>query len=264
MIGLALAQLSFFLTTIYLHRTLAHRALKLSPGVVVRLPSPDLGGDGHTPTAVGSRASQAPRFCRPTGRSALTIRVRIRGCAVRKRRTLPKGGPRLYGRRPIRTGNRAGSMGPLALRSSTSRPRHRRERSHPRSGVGARVDCGWRLRGHLSTRRRHCQRRRALVGKAPTRQSGDEQPMARLARGGGGPSQQSSRSHHFAPPLLRQRGVRPRMVDGSPTGGSSSGGASQPSGHPKILLGFRRRAGPDLLPVVEACAKPRACGRTEP
>ncbi len=34
-IGLALAQLSFFLTTIYLHRALAHRALKLSPGVVV-------------------------------------------------------------------------------------------------------------------------------------------------------------------------------------------------------------------------------------
>ncbi len=35
LLGLALAQLSFFLTSIYLHRALAHRALTLAPGVVV-------------------------------------------------------------------------------------------------------------------------------------------------------------------------------------------------------------------------------------
>lgn len=33
LVGLALTQVSFFLTTIYLHRTLAHRALSLSPPV---------------------------------------------------------------------------------------------------------------------------------------------------------------------------------------------------------------------------------------
>jgi stearoyl-CoA desaturase (Delta-9 desaturase) len=33
LIGIALTQFSFFLTTVYLHRALAHRALRLSPGV---------------------------------------------------------------------------------------------------------------------------------------------------------------------------------------------------------------------------------------
>ena len=46
-VGLALAQLALLVTTVYLHRSLSHRALRLSPGVQAAVPGDHLAHDRH-------------------------------------------------------------------------------------------------------------------------------------------------------------------------------------------------------------------------
>ena len=55
LVALALTQIAALATSVYLHRTLAHRALAVHPVV----------DHGPGPTAVGGRAPQAPRVHRP-------------------------------------------------------------------------------------------------------------------------------------------------------------------------------------------------------
>ena len=70
LVALALAQVAVIATSVYLHRGLAHRAIRLHPAVDVMLPGGPLDHDGAEPAGVGRRPPQAPRVHGPVGRPA--------------------------------------------------------------------------------------------------------------------------------------------------------------------------------------------------
>ena len=78
-------------TTVYLHRGLAHRSLTLHPVAAVPVPVRDLDHDRDAAPRVGRGAPQAPRRDRHRRRSAQPRGRRVLAGAARQRRALQEG-----------------------------------------------------------------------------------------------------------------------------------------------------------------------------
>ena len=67
LVSLAITQVAVLATSIYLHRALAHRSLRLHPLADMAFRIAAVADDGAEPAAVGGGASQASHLHRPRG-----------------------------------------------------------------------------------------------------------------------------------------------------------------------------------------------------
>ena len=90
-VGFAVSQVATLVTTLYLHRTLSHRAITMRPVAGVRVPGRAVDDDRDPSEGVGRGAPQAPCLHRRGGRPALAQAPRLDHRAVRQRRAVPQG-----------------------------------------------------------------------------------------------------------------------------------------------------------------------------
>ena len=212
LIGLVTSQISFIVTTVYLHRALAHKAITLRPSVAFVVPHHHLDVHGDPASSMGGGAPQAPRPHRQGGRPAFARDLRLLAGPVRQRRALPEGLQESRAGGPLRQGSPRGPLGQGALQPRAAGPGARHRPPGRRVRLGDRADRGSGPRLHLPAGRRCHQRDRAQVGQAAARQPGHEQPVAGLVGRRRGSAQQPPRPHHLQPDVGGQGRDRPRLV----------------------------------------------------
>ena len=239
LIGLLTSQISFIVTTVYLHRALAHKAITLRPSVafVCRFiiwmstgtrprqwvavhrkhhAHTDKEGDPHSPVIFGYSLVQF-------GNAVLDRRVsKNREQVVRYAKDLPED------RWDKVLFNHALLGLALGIGLLVARVR-----------LGDRADRRGGSRFHLPAGRRRHQRHRTQVGQAAARQPGHEQPVAGLAR-----RREGLHNNHHADPtkqpdVVGQGRDRPRLV-----GHQGAGHAPVGDGAPREA-GRESRPGPD-------------------